>query len=230
MKTKLWIGLLAASALTFNAQAITLELGLVIDGSGSISPAEFTLQKTGYVNALNAVLPIDGSVAVGVWQFSTGVSPVFATTIINNPASRLALTTAISGMGQLGGTTAIGLGIAAAATEILANAITSDRQVIDVSTDGENNVPPDPVIARNAALLAGIDQINGLGIGAGANLSFVGGTGSFGITVPNFAAFEGALITKLNREIRGTPDAGNTLILMSLGLLGLAAFRRKRAA
>ena len=126
------------------SQAINLELALVIDGSGSISSTDFNLQKTAYVNAINAVLPTNGSVAVGVWQFSSGVSSVFTTTVISSLADRALLTGTISAMSQLGGNTAIGSGISAAATALLNNLIASDRQVIDVSTDGFNKVGTDP--------------------------------------------------------------------------------------
>lgn len=230
MNKKLWIGLMALCAITFNAKAIPLELGLAIDGSGSISSANFSLQRTGYVNALTDVLPIDGSVAVGVWQFGTTVTQVFAVTLIDSAAAKTALINAIAGMTQVGGNTALGPAIQTAATALLGNAITSDRQVIDVSTDGEGNTGISQTTASANALAAGIDQINGLGIGAGANLNFVGGTGSFGVTATSFATFESTLTTKLHREITGAPDAGNTLILLSLGILGLAGLRRMRLA
>src|SRR5690349_18471521 len=84
-------------------------IGLTIDGSGSISPGDWTLQKQGYVNALNALIPsVYGQNSIGVWKFDSSVSLVFAVQTINNAADLLALTTAISGMTQPGGSTAIG--------------------------------------------------------------------------------------------------------------------------
>ena len=44
-------------------KALPIGLGLIIDGSGSISAANFAIQKSGYIAALNNVLPADGSVA-----------------------------------------------------------------------------------------------------------------------------------------------------------------------
>jgi hypothetical protein len=66
------------------AEAISLELALAIDGSGSIGLADFNLQKNAYASVLNnsSVLPQDGSVAIGVWLFSTSVTQVFATAVI----------------------------------------------------------------------------------------------------------------------------------------------------
>ena len=54
----------------------TLGLGLLIDGSGSISTPEFTLQRDAYVAALNAIVPTDGSVAIVVIQFGDNLAQV----------------------------------------------------------------------------------------------------------------------------------------------------------
>lgn len=233
MIKKLSIGLVALSAMAFNANAVDVrvELALVIDGSGSISSSNFSAQRTAYVNALNNVIPSHyGNVAIGVWQFSATVQQVQAPLIINNAADLLTLTNAIAGMVQLNSSTAIGDAITTARTSLLGNAITSDRQVIDVSTDGFNNVGSNPDTAAANAVAAGIEQVNGLGIGGSADLSFVAGTGAFGIQITNFSQLEGALITKIGREITGTPDAGSSLVLMALGLAGLIGFRRMRVA
>ncbi len=83
-------------------------LALGIDGSGSISAADYVLQRDAYVNALTSLLPADGSVAVGVWQFSSNVTKEFSFTLIDTEAKKTALLTAIGGMTQPGGSTAIG--------------------------------------------------------------------------------------------------------------------------
>jgi hypothetical protein len=74
MSRKLLLGLAAVGLLVGSAPSqavpISLELALVIDSSGSISSSDFTLQKTSYVNALTALLPKDGSVAIEVRNFS----------------------------------------------------------------------------------------------------------------------------------------------------------------
>lgn len=105
------------------------------------------LQRDAYVNAINNVLPTDGSVAVGVWVFGNNTQLVFATAVITG-ANIGALTGAIAALPTANTdpprtwgitNTAIGTAINIAGGAPLGNAIDSDRQVIDVSTDGANN-------------------------------------------------------------------------------------------
>jgi len=188
----------------------TVELGLAIDGSGSISPANFNLQKNAYASVL-AGLPITGQVSVGVTQFSTGLVVEFPVTNINSQADLNALIAAINGMTQLGQATAIGDAIAALSAEISGNAIVSDVQIIDVSTDGFNNVGISPVTAaQNAVNNDGIEQVNALGIGVMPNFNF--GVGSFSVEVMNFADFEAALADKIMAEICDDPTVAGELL------------------
>lgn len=213
-----------------SANAATLELGLAIDGSGSISAANFTLQKQAYINVLSdaSVLPRDGTTAIGIKLFASGVTNIFTMAEIT-AANHGALIAAITAMAQPGGQTSISGAINAFTTEIFSNGITSSRQLIDVSTDGANNVG-NLNLARTDALAAGIDQINCIGIGAGANCApVIAGTGAFALNATNFADFETALRRKILIEVKGVPEPGTWMMMIfGFGLAGTALRRQRR--
>ena len=231
-RTVLTLAIVGVFLVASNAEAASVELALSIDGSGSISGTNFALQRDAYASVLSlaaGILPADGTVAVGVWQFSTGIQEEYALQVINNEADRTALIAAINGMTQLGSLTNLAAAISTPAAALFALDHANDNELIDVSTDGSPTAGGNPIDARNAALAGGVERVNGLGIGAGADLSFAGGAGAFTMTVANFADFEAALRLKITREITGIPEPG-TMALLGLGLLGLGGYavRRRR--
>ena len=213
-----------------SANAATLELGLAIDGSGSMSVAEFNLQRDAYISVLSdlSVLPRDGTTAIGIKVFSSTVINVFTMAEIT-VANHGALIAAITAMTRPGGSTSISGAINDFTTEIFGNSITSTRQIIDVSTDGVNNVG-NLNTARTNALAAGIDQINCIGIGPGANCApVIAGTGSFGLNATTFGEFETALRRKIIVEVRGVPEPGTWMMMIfGFGLAGTALRRQRR--
>ncbi len=233
---KSWWLLLALTSLLFistNAKALPIALALGIDGSGSISSGDYELQRDAYVNTLTSLLPDDGSVAVGVWQFSSNVTTEFGFTLIDSATKKTALLDAISNMTQPKALTAIGSTIDVATMAITNYGLANlGKTLIDISTDGVNTSGGNPITASANAIAAGIDQVNCIGVGGNANCNFIAGISSFGLAATNFTDFEAALITKLEREI-GYGGGGNvpepiSLALFGMGLLGLAYTRRPK--
>jgi hypothetical protein len=233
LKTVLASGAFMAGVLANPAYAVELELGLGIDGSGSISPSDFNLQRTAYANVLSnaSVLPLDGSVAIGVKLFASSVVTIFPVTTITS-ANIADLISAINAMTRPTGSTNIAGTITAFSNEFFSNGIDSARQVIDISTDGDNNVG-NLATAKANALAAGVDQINCVGIGVGANCTpVVGGVGAFSVVATDFAGFDKSLENKIRTEV-GTstvPEPATWLsMIVGFGLAG-ATLRRRRVA
>jgi len=170
------LGLIAGLALSaVGAQAaVTTQLGFVIDGSGSISSTNFGIMKAGYVAAF-AALPTDGSVEITVVQFSNSAQTVVSPTVINSVADRNAVIALLNGMAQLGGGTAMDVGITAAANLMIGSQNYSSglASIINMATDGVPNSQSAAFTAAVSADNRGIDALTVEGIGSGVDLNFL---------------------------------------------------------
>jgi hypothetical protein len=219
----------AAAAFAPAAQAVPIELALVLDASGSINSSEWTLQRSAYANAIAAAVPIDGSVAISVVRFAQTASVVRPLTVISSAADRSALASFFDALSQSGngGNTCISCGIRVAEGTLTG---TADRSLIDVSTDGVWNVgvnPAGPATTVGTAAWAvanEADAVNALGIGVVPD--FNAGDGSFSVTAPDFTAFQSALVEKLRRETNFVSEPASAALLLIA--LGLGAFARRR--
>jgi hypothetical protein len=155
---------------------VATQLGFTMDGSGSISAANFTLMKNGYAAAF-AGLPIDGSVEVTLVQFAGGGTVVeIAPTVITSVADRTALIAAVNAITQNFGGTPMAAGIdltrsvMTGSANFNGGAVTS---IINIATDGAPDSGAATVTAALNAEAALIDALTAEAIGTGASTTFL---------------------------------------------------------
>ena len=89
---------------------LTMDVVFIIDGSSSILPPTFALQKQGIIDCLcgpAAVIPANGTASVTVIQFSDDECPDVPLTLVDSPATAAALCDAIAALPQVSGGTAL---------------------------------------------------------------------------------------------------------------------------
>ena len=242
------VGLIAAALLGGGRASagvmVSLELSLAVDVSGSISAADFQLQRQGYVNAFRdpniqaLIAASPGGIAANLvyWASPNQQQQAVGWTHIQSAADANAFADAIAAAARpFNGGTSISGAMQFARPLFASNNFDGARMVLDISGDGENTSnPPGTTLAaeRTATLNAGI-VINGLVIGNNALLTYyqnnvIGGSGSFALRAATFDDFELAVTQKIAAEISSVPEP-STVILVAAGALGLFGFARRRS-
>jgi hypothetical protein len=198
---------------------VDMTLVLAIDCSFSVDANEFRLQMQGLGQAFmrpevkEAIAKgPNGRIAVAAMQWSDEANQtvIVPWTIIatDKDADRLgaALTEIPRRLAEGGTSISMALEYAAA---LFNDAPKSPRRVIDVSSDGRNNIGPPVALARNKVVKMGI-TINALTIlnewptlDKYFEENVVGGQGNFVIPADDYSAYAEAIYKKLLREITG---------------------------
>lgn len=241
--------LFVGNAVAIPVTPVDLELQLLVDVSGSVNTNEFNLQRSGYADTFkstdihNAIASgTHGSIAAQLiyWSGPSEQSIAVDWFLLDSAASSTAFGDAILAAGRpFGGLTAIGSAINYGSPLFGTNDYDGTRWVIDVSGDGSTNSGDSTSAARDAALLAGVDTINGLVIGGSSSVfdhyqnNVIGGTDAFVVTAAGFDDFGDAVYDKIYSEITETPPQvpePNSWMLMGTGVIGLIGYMRRRKA
>lgn len=198
---------------------VDLALILAIDCSFSVDKSEYQLQMAGLGAALASPEVHEAiqsgphqkiAIAVFHWSDAEDQQVIQPWTIVSTAGEAKALGDRMTRMPRnikLGGTGISSALIFGAALFNLAPA--STRQVIDLSTDGRNNMGGPAPRARDTVVARGI-VINGLAIAnewptldSYLENQVVGGQGNFVIKAQSYDDFGAAMLKKLVREITG---------------------------
>lgn len=243
--------LLGLGLLSSPAKAELIQLGFILDESGSISGGEWNIIKNGLATAINNLIPIGGLnvYEISVVKFDNDAEVVVAPTVINSAAAKAGVVNAITAANQEGNTTNY-----TAAFQTMLNTITGSpnynpdgKQYVNFATDGDPNPnSADGIIPRNLMIAAGFDNISieGIGVSAGAAAFLQNSicypapcdttspynfpTQGFYIGVANAQGYANAIGNKIQVVTQQVPEPA-TMAMFGTGLLGLAALRRRRA-
>lgn len=246
----LYAVLLSSSSIIEAIAVVDVELQMLIDISGSVNSSEYELQMNGYKAAFESsnvqdaiVNGTNGRIAVQLimWSGSSQQEIMIDWTLIDSPETSNAFAATIDTLARpFSGMTAIGDALNYGYTQFANNDIQGLSQVIDVSGDGTNNSGTSPESARDNALNAGIDKINGIVITSRQKVideyanSVVAGDNAFLLVSATFEDFKSAIETKVEYEIQGVAPPSNVLVAIPepssivLFLTGISFFANKR--
>ena len=233
--------------------AVKVQQAVCIDGSGSVSAADFGLLKEGLARAVEDpnTMPQDGTVELTVVQFGLSGVPdtkveVLPTVITSQVVADMVAAT-IRGIVQGNGMTPMPAAINMATAQITgsANFAGAERQVINLSTNGLPQDQPGTITARDNAIAAGIDLICSEAIGS-ADVPFLltvvwpqpgveippgvypepPGSAGFVRKVANWDEYEEAIKEKIEFVIRPRVPLSTLLglIFLILAVAGFFAF------
>jgi len=234
---------LAVGTMVARPAEAVIQLGFILDESGSIGGGNWGIITSGLASAISAGIPQDGSYEITVVKFGSTASTVVAPTVLTG-ASVAAITGAISGSGFGGGSTDMAAGLSLM-TSLLTGASgwNTGPAYVNLATDGVPNSTAAATAAAAAMAVAGIDNISIEGIGAGvdqtylmSNICYPGPcddtspysfpTTGFYIGVADAVGYAAAIGNKIKTVVEAPEPA--SLALFGMGLAGLGAMARRR--
>lgn len=248
-------GVVAASAMSIapvTARAEVIQLGFILDSSGSIGSGNWTTIVGGLSSAINTLIPIGGTdtYEISVVSFSSSAAAAVQHVLITDATVRSNVATTIAGLSFLAGSTNFAAAFSTMQSTLSASTNvtlgSASKSYVNFATDGVPNDDAAGQSARNAAIAAGVDNISIEGIGTGVNASSLQNnycypqpcdttnpysfpTTGFYIAVANANDYVTAIQNKIRVVTNQTPEPGS-IALVGLALAGAGFARRYRKA
>lgn len=227
------------------ASAATIQLGFILDRSGSIGSSNWTTIVNGLASAVNTYIPVGGenTYEVSVVAFASTSTIEIANFLVTDAGARTTLATQIAAIPYTGGGTLYAPAFASM-LDALNNTADVAASYVNFATDGDPSDNAAGITARNALIAFGVDNISIEGIGgvSASNLTtnycYPGPCDTtapynfpaqgFYIGVANAQGYADAIGNKIQVVTQNpvVPEPG-TWTLMCLGLAGVVAARRR---